>query len=481
VSFLHPGAFAGLASILLLILLSLWRRRPTRFVVPSVRLWERIPDRLPPVRSMRRPRAGISLILQILVAAALVTAMAGPGRVRPRPAPRRIAVVVDLSAPMIPRMDDARRELAKLDAADDIVLIESPSLARHEGVGNPAALKPVERAGDPGPALDLAASEAKQLVFVGDRTPAWSPPPGVKLHLVLVGGPLRNVGIVDANVGSGKLFLRLSAPAEVELKLDGRARRLTGSVAYLVEIPEGTSRIEASLAPDEFPADDRVVLEREGGPVEVEFEGRPDRAIRAAIEANPRARIVRNGNPRLRIRVGAPPGPAAAPVVVEIDPAAGVEEWLEPGNLAVAPHPLTRGVEPEDLRFSQVGRLAGPVEAVLIHGPGGVPVAAVRRPGEIVLAVRYASTGWPDRPSFPIFWANVVEYAGFGAGAWRARGLLDEAASRLGTERRPLDPAALGERPLAPVRTDFTGGSIVLAGLLLALLWGVERRSADAE
>jgi hypothetical protein len=480
VTFLHPGAFAALASILLLILLSLWRQRPTRVVVPSVRLWERIPDRIPPVRAMRRPRANLSLILQIVAAAALVTAMAGPGVVRPRPGPRRIAVVVDLSAPMIPRMGDARRELAKLDPADDIVLIESPSLARHEGLGDPAALKPVERAGDPRPALDLAASEAKQIVFVGDRIPAWSPPSGVKLHLALVGGPLRNVGIVDANVEDGKLFLRLSAPAEVELKLDGRALRLAGSATCLVEIPEGTSRIEAALAPDEFPADDRVVLEREGGPVEVELEGRPDPAIRAAIEANPRARIVRNGNPRLRIRVGAPPG-RAAPVVVDVDPAAGVEEWLEPGILAVAPHPLTREVEAEDLRFSQVGRLAGPVEAVLIHGPGGFPVAAVRKPGEIVLAVRYAATGWPVRPSFPIFWANVIEYAGSGAGAWRARGLLDEAASRPGMERWPLDPAALGERPVAPVRTDFTGESIVLAGLLLALLWGVERRSGDAE
>lgn len=479
-SFLHPAAFAGLASILLLILLSLWRQRPTRVVVPSVRLWEKIPDRLPPVRSMRRPRAGLSLLLQILAAAALVTAMAGPGVVRPRAAPRRIAVVVDLSAPMIPRMDDARRELAKLDPADDIVLIESPSLARHERWGDLSPLTPIERAGDPRPALDLAASEAKRIVFVGDRSPAWSPPPGVTLHLALVGGPLRNVGIVDAHVEAGKIFLRLSSPSEVDLNLDGHARRLTGAATYLVEIPEGTRRIEAALTPDDFAADDRVLLEREEGPVDVEFEGRPDSALRAAIEANSRARIVRNGNPRLRIRVGASAG-RTAPVVVDVDPPGGVEGWLEPGSLAVVPHALTRGVEADDLRFSQVGKIAVPVEAALIHGPGGIPVAAVVKPGEIVLAVRYAANGWPARPSFPIFWANVVEYAGSGAGAWRARGLLDEAASRLGMERRPLDPAALGERPLAPVRTDFTGGSIVLAGLLVALLWGVERRSGDSE
>ncbi len=477
-SFLHPGAFAGLASILLLILLSFWRQRPARVVVPSVRLWERIPDRLPPVRSLRRPRASVSLLLQMLVAAAIVTSMAGPGVVRERPAPRRIAVVLDVSASMMPRLDDMRRELAKLDPADDITLIESPTLVRRQGVGSFEIL--TDRAGDPGPALDLAASESKQMVFISDRAPAWTPPAGVKLHLALVGGPLRNVGIVDTGVAEGKLFMRLTAPAEVDVVIDGRSRRLPAAAFHLIEIPAEANRIAASLNPDEFPLDDRVELERDKARIDVGFEGRPDAAVLAAIESNPRARVVRGGSPRLLIRIGEASSRASTPVVVDVDPKEDVESWSAPGELSTARHPLMERVEAEDLRFLEVGKVTGPIETPLIYN-AGAPIAAVRRRGEIVVAARYAATGWPARPSFPIFWANVIDYAASGAGAWRAKGLLDESASRPGPDRKPLDPGALETRPLAPVRTDLTGGSAALAAMLLALLWFVEGRRNGAD
>ena len=478
-SFLHPAAFAGLASLLVLILLSLWRQRPSRVVVPSVRLWERIPDRLPPVRSLRRPRASLSLFLQMLVATALVIALAGPVIIRRKPAPRRIAVVLDGSAYMVPRVDDISRELAKLDPTDDILFIESPSLVRRQG------LKPFlvssDQVGDPGPALDLAASESKTVVFITDRTPRWSPPAGVTLHLVLVGGPLKNTGIVDAGVEEGRLFLRLTESAEVEVKIDGLARRLPAATFHMTEIPGKATRIEASLAPDGFPADDRVVLERTEGPVEVGFAGRPDAAILAAIEANPRARVVRGGSPRLLIRIGSAASRGTPAFVVDVDPLDGVESWSAPGELSVAPHPLMKSVKAKDLKFLEVGKLSGTLETILIHSGGGAPVAGIRRGGEIVLAVRYASTGWPAFPSFPIFWSNVLDYSALGAGAWRVTGLLDEAASRPGLERKPFDPGALGARPLAAVRTDLAGGAIALAALLLALLWFVESRPAVAE
>lgn len=476
-SFLNPGAFAGLATILILLLLSLWRQRPPRRAVPSLRIWKLIPDRIPPLRALQRPRPGILLLIQSLVVVALVSALAGPGVVRHRPAPRKIAVVLDVSAPMLPRMEDARRELFKLDPSDVVVLFESPGLVRHEGLAALGAIKGSDRAGDPGPALDLAASESKQIILVSDRATSWVPPPGVILHQALVGGPLPNAGIVDANVHEGKLFLRMTGPAEVEVAIAGRTRRLPKGETALVDLPPDATKIEASLPPDGFPADDRVVLERGSARVEVALEGRPDAAIQAALESNPRARIVRNGSPRLRIRVAAGANRNPAPVVVEIDPAEGVEEWMPAGPVSVAAHELTRGVEARDLQFTEVGRLKGPLEAVLFHGPGGSPVAAVRRPGEIVIAVRYASSGWPLRQSFPIFWANVVELAGAGGASWSARGLLDASASRLGRERRPLDPAALGDRPLAASRTDFTAGAILAAAVFLAVLYVMERRA----
>lgn len=474
-SFLHPGAFAGLASLLVLILLSLWRQRPARVVVPSVRLWERIADRLPPVKSLSRPRASLSLLLQMLVATALVVAIAGPGLIGSKPSPRKIALVVDCSAYMSPRADDMQRELSKLDPTDDITLIESPSLERRRWPGG-FKIRP-DRVGDPGPALDLASAEAKQIVFVGDRAPSWSPPPGVTLHLALVGGPLRNAGIVDAGVDNGKLFLRLSSPAEVSVTVDGTSRRLPPASFHLMDLPSGASRIEAAVDADEFTADDRVELVRSEGRIDVGFEGRPDPAILAAIEANALARVVRGGSPRLLIRVGSAV-PREAPVVVDMDPPEGVESRMPPGSLSLSSHPLMEGVKVGDLRFLEVGKLAAPVETPLIFNDGA-PVAALRRPGEIVLAVRYETAGWPASRAFPIFWANVLKYSASGIGEWRAKGLLSEVASSPGRDRKPFDPGALEARPLAPARTDLTTGAVALAAALLALLWRLENRQTS--
>ncbi|HZL71256.1 MAG TPA: hypothetical protein VFC86_02250, partial [Planctomycetota bacterium] len=110
---------------------------------------------------------------------------------------------------------------------------------------------------------------------------------------------------------------------------------------------------------------------------------------------------------------------------------------------------------------------------------GGKPFAALLKRGEIVIAAKYASAGWPARPSFPIFWANVLRYAASGAGAWSAKGLLDETASRPGLERMALDPGKFQARPLATLRTDLSGASIALAALLLAVLWFFESRSRE--
>jgi hypothetical protein len=365
-----------------------------------------------------------------------------------------------------------RLELAKFDPADDITLIESPSLVRRRGVTS-FEIRP-DVAGDPGPALDLAAAEAKQVVFVSDRAPTWSPPPGVTLHSALVGGPLRNVGIVDAGVDNGRLFVRLSSPAEVNVTVDGASRRLPSASFHLVELPANAARIDASVAADDFSGDDRVELIRTDTSVEVGFEGRPEPAILAAIEANPSARVVRGGKPRLLIRVGSA-APSDAAVVVDVDPPEGVDTRMAPGALSTSAHPLMEGVDVADLRFLDVGRLAGPIETALITS-NGAPVAALRRPNEIVLAVRFSTSGWPASRSFPIFWANVLRYSASGIGEWRAKGLLDEAASRPGMDRKPFDPAALDARPLAPARTDLTPGAVALAAALLALLWRLERR-----
>lgn len=472
-SFLHPWAFAGFASLMVLVLLSLWRQRPVRVVVPSARLWAMIPDRLPPVRSLQRPRVGLFLILQMLVASALVFAMAGPGIVESRPSHRHLTVVVDGSVYMQPRLDAVKGELRRLDSNDVITYIDSATLRTRSR--EYWARGTSDGVVDPGPALDLAASLGNPILYVSDRAPSWHPPPSATLHVALVGGPLRNIGIVDATVRDGRLFLRLSQAAPVTVSMDGKRLELPPAAVHLVDVPAGATRIDVRIPADDFLLDDTVVVEKSAGKVTVAFEGRPDAAIRTAIESNPQARIVQGGRPQVLIRIGAPPDRATAPLVVDVDPAGGVESWSPPGTLSITPHKLTEGMEAEDLHFQQVGKLVGPVESPLLSDAGS-PIAAVVRPGHVMLAARYASTGWPARPSFPIFWANVLNYSASAAGSWRITGLLDEAASHPGQVHQPFDPAVLGPRPFAPLRIDLTGAAIALAALFLGLLWFVERR-----
>jgi hypothetical protein len=161
---------------------------------------------------------------------------------------------------------------------------------------------------------------------------------------------------------------------------------------------------------------------------------------------------------------------------VDIDPTEGVEGWFNAAGVLTIGHPLTEGTEREDYRFIEVGHVSNPVESAFLVALKGVKCGVVRGPGHIILAVRYATSGWPASRSFPIFWANVLRYSASGIGEWRAKGLLDEAASRPGMDRKPFDPAALDARPLAPARTDLTPGAVALAAALLALLWRLERR-----
>ncbi|MBI4564335.1 MAG: BatA domain-containing protein [Planctomycetes bacterium] len=474
---LYPHALWALASVAFLVLLSLWRQQPRRVVVSSVRVWESVPDRAPPIRALNRPRLSVLLLLQALAVAALVGAMAGPGILHRRTAPRRLAVVWDLSASMAPRLKAARSELRKLDPVDQIILYTTPSLERYEGLAIIEGLKAEDRSGDPRIALDLAAAEAPTVIWLSDRRTSWTAPEGVRLLEVLVGGPIRNVGITDAHVASDHLFLRLSEPAEVEVNVDGRSVTLPEAATHLVEVSESATKIVAALAPDEYPADDRVVLERDAEHIDVAMEGRADDAVRQALEAHPRTRWIHQGRPDVLVSVGAAPA-SPATITVLVDAAdADVARWFAPRHISVADDVLMRGVRAEEVVLLETGELRGAWERTLLFADG-VPVAGVRRGGkEIVLATRFGSSGWPRHPSFPIFWKNVVDLAG-SSGAWRASGLLDSAASRLGTERRPLEASSWGEPPREVAREDITPSLVVAACALIGLAWLLDARAA---
>lgn len=472
-TFGNPAAFWGLAALAVPLLLSFWRRRPRPVPVPSVRLWKRVPDRVPPVRSLRTPRMNLLLLVQVLAIAAAVTGAAAPAAVRVEPAPRRIAVVVDTSPAMEARREAVARELAKLSARDEVAIFDSVSLRR----GHSAPAAGTTRR-DPATALSFAVSEAPIVIWISDRPSGWTPPAGVRYIEALVGGPLANVGIVDANVDGSKLFVRLSVQAPLTAKVDGLAKSLAAAETFLIPLPADAQAIDLSVPADAFPADDRVILKREAGPVDVAMEGRPDPSIRAAVRACPWARWVTSPNPKVLIRVGADPGPAEADVVVDVDPRTGlVSRWGPPGRISVSDAGFARSIPAEEVVVREVGVLEDPWDRPVLASDGA-PFAASDREGKRwVVAARFGPQDWPVHPSFPIFWARLLESAA-GGGGWKAEGLLDAESSRPGMERRPLEPSALGEPPRKARRHDLVPGFLTAAAILLVAAWILENRTA---
>ncbi len=478
-SFLHPEAFWALPAAGLLVFLSFWRRRPPVLRVPSIAPWRQVQDRVPPVRSLRAPTWSLVLLLQVLAMAAGIAALAGPGREEQGTRPRRLAVVVDLSPAMAPRLAAVRAELAKLDADDEVVVIESPSLKRH--AGRTPALAVAPRRGRPGLALDLAASLAPKVLWISDREAEWKPPAGVDYVPVLVGGALANGAIVDANVEGDSLFVRLAAEGKVELEIDGLVRTLGPGRSFVEPVPAGARRIALRLPADEIPADDSVVLERRRAPLQVAVTGRPDRELRAALEANPALRLLQGGTPEVEIRVGADAGPSTAPVVIDLDPRSGpVASWGPAGAIKVDDPAFRSVVGAGDLRVREVGRLEGTWERAVLSSDGR-PFAASRAGGrEWIVAARYGAGDWPVHPSYPLFWARLLESVPVAPGGWRAEGLLDAEASTPGTGRRPLDPASLGGRPAGGRRTDWVPAAALLAALLAAASWMADYQRRDS-
>ena len=469
-----PVALWGLLALGALILLSFWRLRPERVVVPSLALWRRLPDRVPPVRSLRRPLVSASLLAQIAAVACGVVGLAGPFLEKSGLKRRAHAIVIDLSARMHGRLDAAREQYGNirrgLEEGARVDVWTFPPVRRGEPVWEAAHV-----AGDPALALELAARDADVVWFVGDR------PVAAKCRQALVGGPSQNRGFIDAYVEGGVLYARILEPA--------------GERVAMFEPQE-----EIRLQPDAFPLDDVLYLDRRAAPVEVALEGRPDAAIRRALERLPHVRLVKGGRPSIVVRVGEPARADDPParVIVDAPGGAAVE-----GAIEVRPHALTASVHVDDLVLRDLRE----VEGVPLVTVGGRTIAAVRG-REVVIGASIPPDGWPLRPSFPIFWSNVIEFLPESKGQeWLVRrtrepveladgrtvtdlrvgpnrfggevvsaNLLDRAASDLAGEARPLGQH-LHSGEMESRRRDVSDRFAILALVFVLLSWWLERKA----
>lgn len=349
--FASPQLLWWLLGVPLVLLFGLWRTRPAAVTVPSLRLWERIRERQPPVRELRRPSLQLSLILQALAAALLVASLAGPQRSEPRPTPRAVYLLVDDSASMgaalaakdpsrsedrsTTRMDSAREAVASLlarAAPEDRVVVVAPHASPWRYDGPPSGVAAFLRAAAPAACGEddvirsarLLAAEAgtgpgRALVAVTDRQndalrEALRPADG---RLLIVGGPARNAGIVafsveSAPAGGVRVFVRCVGSTKETLDLDlensadgdrwepldpprlrvALSERGEGSlVVSLPAMPKGEVVRLRRLGDDALADDDTAWLLRAAGPRRIAYYAERPGSVAKALQAVPDVKL----------------------------------------------------------------------------------------------------------------------------------------------------------------------------------------------
>ncbi len=416
-NFQAPGALWALLSLVLLALFSLWRQAAVRVTVPSLLLWKRIPERNPPLRALRRPRWRMELLLQALAAAAAVTALAGPYFSTDVPPPRKVALVFDTSARMSAggRLEKAKEEAGRLvgrlrPGDETVVYWASPSPRRGGRIDD---VRVVHAHVDTAPLLAAARRETENVIYVSDRAPE-----GVRA--ALFGGEGGNIGIEEFSADDREVFARIvnHGPARrVPLRMAYGSRSLQRDIDLASGLTGWHTRADFSgadevslelAAADHFPLDDAARAVRLGPALRVvSVTGRNHPLLVRARESIPGVAVRRGGGEALvSVGVDEEAGKAALRVSVESPAPAFV-----PQRFALAEHRLTAGMRGEEVVSAAAGELKEvPQGAEPLFYADGKLVGAFWD-GAVRLSFEMNPSGWPATPSFPIFWANVVDAA----------------------------------------------------------------------
>lgn len=471
-SFETPAALWGLGALLLLAIFSLFRQAAERTVVPSLRLWTKIPERNPPIRALRRPAWRWDLLFYALAIAAAVLGLAGPFVELDRPKPRRIGIVIDTSARMrdrLGRMVERAREVTKHDEASFYAADPAPRKEK-----DPGAFRIVDVHVDVEPLLAVARAENERVVLFSDRAPA-----GVEAELF--GGPKGNAGIVEFGVSDGEVFARIAnhgaaRRVTASLKVDGVAETKDlelppGEIAWFEKRDLTTARaVSLALPPDAFPADDVASASRaEAVETAVSVSGLDHPLVRRALAAVPGVAL-RDVGAAVAIGIDAEPGPAPFRVKLHAVPAPRRED------LELRPHALTAGLREPDLR--DVGEV--PAGGEVLIAAKGRPVMAL---DGATLHVAVSLETWKATPSFPIFWSNVIQFARRGKSAFSVERTgtrvwtVAEGASLLDARETDAEgtskPASwgVGAPGTEKARTPLGGWAAGAALALVAVAW----------
>ena len=315
-SFLVPFGLLALLTLPLIVLLHMIRERRRRIVVPSLLLWELLPQRQDS-RQRRRLPLTLLLLIQLLIAALLALALGQPRWLRNLfSAERHLALVIDLSTSMAAR-DSALGGATRLDAArsramaligelgerDSVVLISAGPQARLAAPLAPAstlvAAQALEALGIEGNGAALAEAlllaqaslEDKpggEVIVLTDGALADlesqldQQPQAFPVRWEVLGSPLDNRAVITlaarargtGSAGALQLFTRIAnfgaaqALSQVRLfgddqLLDSRQARIDpdGTAELTWALPPGLSSVRVEIdGADSLPADDTASL-----------------------------------------------------------------------------------------------------------------------------------------------------------------------------------------------------------------------------
>ncbi|HXF81670.1 MAG TPA: VWA domain-containing protein [bacterium] len=454
-----PAALWGWLILPVIVLLYLLRSRRQQVPQSTLILWQRARRDLAAQRPARRLERSVLLLLQLLIAALLVLALARPRLAAPGGAPLTV-LVVDVSASMQAtdvapsrfaiatalareQAAAARGEVMVISAGARPVVVAPPgdALAARAAL---AALRPTDGPGRLDLAITLALGQRRggappRVAVFTDR--AGAPIPGVAYHVV--GRSSRNVGIsrvaVEREGDRSVLSIQVlnAGPAlervPVAVALDGVAltERLlavpAGAVASLTVPVAGAGSARIALRVADLLAVDNVAYAVVGAPLpRVLLAGAPDRVLLRALEAIP----VKVVSPRVT------PETLSAADIVVLNRAPPTE--LPPGNYLLlgttapnlpltaagtttggaalrwtARHPVMRYVDLRGVVFGEVLRLVPRGGVTLAEGDGPLLWAY---DGEGIRAVVAAFTleqsDLPLHVAFPILLSNIIGWLG---------------------------------------------------------------------
>lgn len=460
----NPAYLPLLALSIGIVLLYFLSTRPRRHEVSALFLWEGSPSD-PRTRAARvRVRIDASLLLQVLVLAATVLALAEPAF--PTRAPRLdgLAIVLDGSASLHAKSAGAR-SCADLCRSEALALLDrfpTTPVAVFELSASPRLLAPLSpdheqarravstweptwfASGTGEDLIGLLSSQGgtyERIVFLTDGAPAFSLPalevvsfpPGDNVALTAFSAREDPTGM--GSIAFARVRNDTSSDYEGTLRVSDGARRASVSVflasgeeqAFVLPFPASVGPLFTAAidAADAFPADDsRVASLARRTEWRIRIVGEVDRYLRAALASVGTVRFLEATDPApvdLTVACGVSlPADTPGSVLLVHSSLPGIAELGddregEPGPLvADAPaDPLLAGVDPLDFVIRRAPAVRLLVDGTTLLSAGGEPIlwrAALPDRRIVVLAPDPIRTNLPLCVDFPILVWNIVHW-----------------------------------------------------------------------